>query len=127
MQDYLSKIKSCYERIRAAGDSISDSSLQAKVLGNLTTAYHHFKTTFYLTTTEANGRSFDDLSRMLISEEYSRKKSGLDTKGEDKVAGFVGTNQKARTLPSHTINWPMVKTSSFTISFNQQSARHGGW
>ena len=96
MQDYLSKIKSCYERIRAAGDSVSDSSLQAKVLGNLTTAYHHFKTTFYLTTTEANGRSFDDLSRMLISEEYSRKKSGLDTKGEDKVAGFVGTNQKKK-------------------------------
>jgi hypothetical protein len=29
---------------------------------------------------------------MLISEEYLRKKSGLDTKGENKIAGFVGTN-----------------------------------
>jgi hypothetical protein len=96
MQDYLSKIKLCYERIRAAGDSVSDSSFQAKVLGNLTIAYYHFKTTFYLTTIEANGRSFDDLSRMLISEEYLRKKSGLDTKSEDKVAGFVGTNQKKK-------------------------------
>jgi hypothetical protein len=96
MQDYLSKIKSCYEKIRAAKDSISNSSLQAKVLENLTIIYHYFKTTFYLTTTEANGRSFDDLSRMLISEEYSRKKSGLDIKDEDKVAGFVGTNQKKK-------------------------------
>ncbi len=74
MQDYLLKIKSCYERIRAVGDFISDSSLQAKLLGNLIIAYHHFKTIFYLTTTEANGRSFDDFSRMLISEEYSKKK-----------------------------------------------------
>jgi hypothetical protein len=96
MQDYLSKIKSCYEKIRAAGDSVSDSSLQTKVLGNLTTAYHHFKTTFYLTTTKANGRSFDDLSRILISEEYSRKKSGLNTKNKNKIAGFVRTNQKKK-------------------------------
>src|SRR5277367_4341994 len=96
MQDYLLKIKSCYERIRAAGDSVFNSSLQAKVLGNLTSAYYHFKTTFYLTTTEANERSFDDLSRMLISEEYLRKKSGLDIKDEDKIAGFVGTNQKKK-------------------------------
>jgi hypothetical protein len=29
---------------------------------------------------------------MLISEEYLRKKSGLDIKGEDKVAEFVGIN-----------------------------------
>jgi hypothetical protein len=29
---------------------------------------------------------------MLISEKYLRKKSELDIKGEDKVAGFVGTN-----------------------------------
>jgi hypothetical protein len=29
---------------------------------------------------------------MLISEEYLRKKLGLDIKGEDKIAGFVGTN-----------------------------------
>jgi hypothetical protein len=29
---------------------------------------------------------------MLISEEYLRKKSRLDTKGKNKVAGFVGTN-----------------------------------
>ena len=92
MQNYLSKIKSCYERIRAAKDFIFDSSLQAKVLGNLTTAYHHFKTTFYLTTSEVNGRSFDDLSRILISKKYSRKKSKLDTKDKDKVARFVKTN-----------------------------------
>jgi hypothetical protein len=96
MQDYLSKIKSCYERIRAAKNSVSNSSLQAKVLGNLTTAYHHFKTTFYLTTTETNGRSFDDLSRILISEKYSKKKSKLDTKNKNKITGFVGTNQKKK-------------------------------
>jgi hypothetical protein len=29
---------------------------------------------------------------MLISEEYLRKKFGLNIKGKDKVAGFVGTN-----------------------------------
>jgi hypothetical protein len=29
---------------------------------------------------------------MLISEKYLRKKSGLDIKSENKVAGFVGTN-----------------------------------
>jgi hypothetical protein len=92
MQNYLLKIKSCYERIRAAKDSVSDLSLQAKVLGNLIIAYYYFKTTFYLITTETNGRFFDDFSRMLISEEYLKKKSGLDIKGEDKVAGFVGTN-----------------------------------
>ena len=92
MQDYLLKIKSYYEKIRAAKDSVSNSSLQAKVLGNLTSAYHHFKTTFYLTTTEANGRSFDDLSRILISEKYLKKKSRLDTKDKDKIAGFVGIN-----------------------------------
>jgi hypothetical protein len=96
MQDYLLKIKSCYERIRAAKDFISDSSLQAKVLRNLIIAYYHFKTTFYLITTEANGRSFDDLSRILISEKYSRKKLGLDTKNKDKITGFVRTNQKKK-------------------------------
>jgi hypothetical protein len=31
---------------------------------------------------------------MLISEEYLRKKSELNIKGENKVAEFVGTNQK---------------------------------
>jgi hypothetical protein len=92
MQDYLSKIKSYYKRIRAVKNSISDSSLQIKVLGNLIIAYYHFKTTFYLTTTKANERSFDDLSRILISEKYLRKKSKLDIKDKDKVAGFVGTN-----------------------------------
>jgi hypothetical protein len=29
---------------------------------------------------------------MLISEKYLRKKSELDTKGKNKVAGFVKTN-----------------------------------
>jgi hypothetical protein len=48
--------------------------------------------TFYLITSEVNGRFFDDLSRILISEKYLKKKSGLNIKGEDKVAGFVGTN-----------------------------------
>jgi hypothetical protein len=52
--------------------------------------------TFYLTTSEANRRSFDNLSRMLISEKYLRKKSGLDIKCKDKVAEFVGTNQKKK-------------------------------
>jgi hypothetical protein len=33
---------------------------------------------------------------MLISEKYLRKKLGLDIKGEDKVTGFVGTNQKKK-------------------------------
>jgi hypothetical protein len=75
MQDYLLKIKSYYERIRAVRDSVSNSSLQIKVLVNLTTAYYYFKIIFYLTTTEANRRSFDDLSRILISEEYFKKKS----------------------------------------------------
>jgi hypothetical protein len=74
MQNYLLKIKLYYERIRVAKDSVSDSSLQVKVLGNLITAYYHFKIIFYLTTTEANGRFFDDLSRILISEEYLKKK-----------------------------------------------------
>jgi hypothetical protein len=32
----------------------------------------------------------------LISEKYSRKKLGLDIKGENKVAGFVGINQKKK-------------------------------
>jgi hypothetical protein len=66
MQDYLLKIKSYYKRIRTAKNFISNSSLQVKVLGNLITAYYYFKTTFYLTTTEANERFFDDLSRILI-------------------------------------------------------------
>jgi hypothetical protein len=92
MQNYLLKIKSCYERIRAAEDSVSNSSLQAKVLGNLIIAYYHFKTTFYLITTEANRRSFDDLSRILISEKYLKKKLGLNTKGKNKIAGFVRIN-----------------------------------
>jgi len=70
MQDYLSKIKLCYKKIRAVKDFISNSSLQVKVFGNLTSAYYHFKMIFYLTTTKANGRSFDDLSRILIREEY---------------------------------------------------------
>jgi hypothetical protein len=96
MQDYLLKIKSCYERIRAVKNYISDSSFQAKVLKNLIISYHYFKTTFYLTTTEANGRSFDNLSRILISEKYLRKKSGLDIKDKNKVAGFVRINQKKK-------------------------------
>jgi hypothetical protein len=29
---------------------------------------------------------------MLISEKYSKKKSGLDIKDKNKVTGFVGTN-----------------------------------
>jgi len=29
---------------------------------------------------------------MLINEKYLRKKSGLDIKNKNKVAGFVGTN-----------------------------------
>jgi hypothetical protein len=33
---------------------------------------------------------------MLISEKYLRKKSKLDIKGKNKVAGFVGTNQKKK-------------------------------
>jgi hypothetical protein len=33
---------------------------------------------------------------MLISEKYLRKKLRLDTKGEDKVTGFVGINQKKK-------------------------------
>jgi hypothetical protein len=94
MQDYLLKIKLYYERIRVAGDSIFNSSLQVKVLENLITAYYYFKTTFYLTTTEINGRFFDDFSRILISEKYSRKKSGLNIKNKNKITGFVGTNQK---------------------------------
>jgi hypothetical protein len=51
---------------------------------------------FYLTTTEANERSFDDLSRILINKKYLKKKSGLDIKSKSKVAGFVGTNQKKK-------------------------------
>jgi hypothetical protein len=92
MQDYLLKIKSYYERIRAVKDFIFNSLFQAKVLGNLITAYYHFKITFYLTTSKINKRFFDDLSRILISEKYSRKKSGLDIKDKNKIAGFVGTN-----------------------------------
>jgi hypothetical protein len=92
MQNYLSKIKSYYERIRAAKNFISNSSLQVKVLGNLIIAYHHFKTIFYLITTETNRRFFDDLSRILISEKYSRKKSKLDIKDKDKVIEFVRIN-----------------------------------
>ena len=46
--------------------------------------------------TEVNGRFFDDLSRILISEKYLRKKSRLDIKDKDKVAGFVKTNQKKK-------------------------------
>jgi hypothetical protein len=33
---------------------------------------------------------------MLISEKYSRKKSKLDIKGENKIAGFVKINQKKK-------------------------------
>jgi hypothetical protein len=33
---------------------------------------------------------------MLISEKYLRKKSELDTKSENKIAGFVETNQKKK-------------------------------
>jgi hypothetical protein len=33
---------------------------------------------------------------MLISEEYLRKKSELDIKDEDKIAGFVRINQKKK-------------------------------
>jgi hypothetical protein len=33
---------------------------------------------------------------MLINEKYLRKKSGLDIKNKNKVAGFVGTNLKKR-------------------------------
>jgi hypothetical protein len=96
MQDYLSKIKLYYKRIRAAGNSISNSSLQAKVLGNLISVYYYFKTTFYLITSEANGRFFDDFNRMLISEKYLKKKLELNIKGKDKVTRFVGINQKKK-------------------------------
>ena len=92
MQNYLLKIKLYYERIRAAGDFVFDSSFQIKVLENLISAYYHFKITFYLITTEVNERFFDDLSRILISEKYSRKKSELDIKNKNKVTGFVETN-----------------------------------
>ena len=48
---------------------------------------------------------------MLISEEYSRKKSGLDTKGKNKVAGFVGTNQKKKDKDNRKRNQlPTCKT-----------------
>jgi hypothetical protein len=33
---------------------------------------------------------------MLISEKYSKKKSELDTKSKNKIAGFVRTNQKKK-------------------------------
>jgi hypothetical protein len=33
---------------------------------------------------------------MLINEKYLRKKSKLDTKGKNKITGFVGTNQKKK-------------------------------
>jgi hypothetical protein len=33
---------------------------------------------------------------MLISEKYLKKKSELNTKDENKVTGFVGTNQKKK-------------------------------
>jgi hypothetical protein len=92
MQDYLSKIKLYYEKIRAVKDFIFNSSFQVKVLGNLIIAYYHFKPTFYLITTETNKRSFDDFSRILISEKYLKKKFRLDIKGKNKVTGFVKTN-----------------------------------
>jgi hypothetical protein len=33
---------------------------------------------------------------MLINKKYLKKKSGLDTKDEDKIAGFVRINQKKK-------------------------------
>src|SRR5450755_3334388 len=92
MQDYINKIKSIRQRIVGAGGTINDDQLKARLLSGLTSQYAAFKSTFRLIN-QANRETVDQVCQILISEEYSRNKAGLD---KEQAVNHVSFNQPQR-------------------------------
>ena len=88
MQDYINKIKSIRQRIIGAGGTIDDDQLKARLLSGLTSQYAAFKLTFRLMD-QANRETVDQVCQILISEEYSRNKAGLD---KEQAVNYVSSN-----------------------------------